>query len=148
MPAKAPAKGRYTKPALRERLKKRIQAGTKGGKAGQWSARKAQLLTQEYKKAGGGFRGGRSASQRHLKEWTDEKWRTSDRKPAQRKGGTARYLPDAAWKKLSKAERAATDRKKQKGSRKGKQFVANTSRAKTARKTAARRPAKRAARSR
>ena len=43
----------YTKPKLRERLKNNIMAGSKGGKPGQWSARKAQLLTQEYKKAGG-----------------------------------------------------------------------------------------------
>ena len=44
----------YTKPSLRERIKDRIMAGTKGGNAGQWSGRKAQLLAQEYKKAGGG----------------------------------------------------------------------------------------------
>jgi hypothetical protein len=48
--------GNYTKPALRERLFKKIKAGTRGGKAGQWSARKAQLLAKEYKAAGGGYR--------------------------------------------------------------------------------------------
>ena len=48
--------GNYTKPALRKRLFEKIKAGTKGGKAGQWSARKAQLLASEYKKAGGGYR--------------------------------------------------------------------------------------------
>jgi len=48
--------GNYTKPALRKRLFNKIKAGTKGGKAGQWSARKAQLLASEYKKAGGGYR--------------------------------------------------------------------------------------------
>ena len=48
--------GNYTKPAMRERLFKKIKAGTKGGKAGQWSARKAQLLASEYKKAGGGYK--------------------------------------------------------------------------------------------
>jgi hypothetical protein len=48
--------GNYTKPALRKRLFNRIKAGTKGGKAGQWSARKAQLLATEYKKAGGGYK--------------------------------------------------------------------------------------------
>jgi len=48
--------GNYTKPALRKRLFNRIKAGTKGGKAGQWSARKAQLLASEYKKAGGGYK--------------------------------------------------------------------------------------------
>ena len=48
--------GNYTKPALRKRLFDRVKAGTKGGKAGQWSARKAQLLASEYKKAGGGYK--------------------------------------------------------------------------------------------
>ena len=48
--------GNYTKPALRERLFKKIKAGTKGGDPGEWSARKAQLLASEYKKAGGGYK--------------------------------------------------------------------------------------------
>lgn len=48
--------GNYTKPALRKRLFERIKAGSKGGKAGQWSARKAQMLAREYKAAGGGYR--------------------------------------------------------------------------------------------
>jgi hypothetical protein len=48
--------GNYTKPALRKRLFNKIKAGTKGGRAGQWSARKAQMLAKEYKKAGGGYR--------------------------------------------------------------------------------------------
>ena len=46
--------GNYTKPAMRKRLFNKIKAGTKGGKAGQWSARKAQMLAKEYKAAGGG----------------------------------------------------------------------------------------------
>jgi|TARA_R100000315_G_C5217690_1_gene130324 hypothetical protein len=48
--------GNYTKPAMRKRLFNKIKAGTKGGKAGQWSARKAQMLAQQYKKAGGGYK--------------------------------------------------------------------------------------------
>ena len=48
--------GNYTKPALRKRLFSKIKAGTKVGKAGQWSARKAQMLALQYKKAGGGYR--------------------------------------------------------------------------------------------
>jgi len=50
------AAGNYTKPEMRKRLFNKIKAGTKGGNAGQWSARKAQLLASEYKKAGGGYR--------------------------------------------------------------------------------------------
>ena len=48
--------GNYTKPALRKRLYYRIKSGSKGGRAGQWSARKAQMLARAYKKAGGGYR--------------------------------------------------------------------------------------------
>lgn len=48
--------GNYTKPSLRKRLFNRIKAGSKGGKPGQWSARKAQFLASAYKKAGGGYK--------------------------------------------------------------------------------------------
>lgn len=47
--------GNYTKPKMRKRLFNRIKAGTKGGRAGQWSARKAQLLAMLYRKNGGGY---------------------------------------------------------------------------------------------
>ena len=47
--------GNYTKPTMRKRLFEKIKAGSRGGKPGQWSARKAQLLASEYKKAGGGY---------------------------------------------------------------------------------------------
>ena len=48
--------GNYTKPTMRTRLFEKIKAGSRGGKPGQWSARKAQLLASEYKKAGGGYK--------------------------------------------------------------------------------------------
>ncbi len=48
--------GVYTKPTLRKQIFERIKAGNKGGSPGQWSARKAQLLAVEYKKAGGGYK--------------------------------------------------------------------------------------------
>jgi hypothetical protein len=48
--------GNYTKPTLRKRLFEKVKRGTKGGKAGQWSARKAQLLAKLYKAAGGGYK--------------------------------------------------------------------------------------------
>ena len=63
--AKTPAKktksrvneaGNYTKPALRKRIFEKIKAGGKGGKPGQWSARKSQMLAKEYKDQGGGYR--------------------------------------------------------------------------------------------
>jgi hypothetical protein len=48
--------GNYTKPGMRKRLFEKIKAGSKGGNAGQWSARKAQMLAREYKAAGGGYK--------------------------------------------------------------------------------------------
>jgi len=133
-------KGKYTKPALRERLKSAIMRGSKGGKKGEWSARKAQMLTQAYNRAGGGYRGGKSAAQKSLKKWTGEKWRTSDKKPAIRKTKsgktiTKRYLPDKAWSKLTPAQKKATDKKKVAGSKKGKQVVKNTKAASKASRT-------------
>lgn len=59
--------------------------------------------------------------QESLKRWTDQKWRTSDGKPSK---GKKRYLPDAAWKALSPGEKAATNKAKAAGNKKGKQFVA------------------------
>jgi hypothetical protein len=60
-------------------------------------------------------------SQQSLKNWTKQKWRTSDGTPSK---GKKRYLPDAAWKALSPAEKAATNKAKAAGNKKGKQFVA------------------------
>jgi hypothetical protein len=53
---KVNAAGNYTKPGLRKQLFNKIKAGSKGGDPGEWSARKAQLLASEYKKAGGGYK--------------------------------------------------------------------------------------------
>ena len=60
-------------------------------------------------------------SQRSLKKWTKQKWRTKSGKRSQDTG--ERYLPEAAIKSLSSAEYAATTRAKREGTRKGKQFV-------------------------
>jgi hypothetical protein len=48
--------GNYTKPSMRKALFNRIKAGSKGGDAGQWSARKAQMLAKQYKAKGGGYK--------------------------------------------------------------------------------------------
>lgn len=127
----------YTDPALRDKLKAEVTAGEKGGKPGQWSARKAQLLAVAYKQAGGGYKAEKTEAQAHLDAWTDEKWKTADGAPAIREGETARYLPEKAWEELTPAEREATEAKKRKGSKAGKQFVANTPKAKAARKRSA-----------
>jgi hypothetical protein len=54
--SKVNAAGNYTKPGMRKNLFNKIKAGTKGGDPGEWSARKAQLLAVQYKKAGGGYK--------------------------------------------------------------------------------------------
>ena len=59
--------------------------------------------------------------QKSLKKWGDQKWRTSDGTPSE---GKKRYLPDKAWNALSASEKAATNKAKATGNKKGKQFVA------------------------
>jgi len=77
---------KYTKPALRERIKSRIMAGSKGGNPGQWSARKSQMLVQQYEKAGGGYRGGKGSEQKSLSRWTKQEWTTESGKPSRETG--------------------------------------------------------------
>ena len=126
----------YTHPELRERLKEEIKAGDRGGRPGQWSARKSQLLTREYEAQGGGYthEGQRTESQEHLRQWGEQDWRTADGgTDARTADGTRRYLPDAAWQLLDDDEVAAADGRK-KGS--DQQHVPNTDAAKEARAAA------------
>lgn len=108
-----------------------VKAGSKGGDAGEWSARKAQLAVQKYKASGGSYEGPKKADN-SLSKWSDQKWRTSDGTPS---AGKKRYLPDKAWSALSPGEKAATNKAKAAGDKAGKQFVAQPKKvaAKTAR---------------
>ena len=108
-----------TNPSKWKRIVAAVKAGTKGGRAGQWSGRKAQIATARYKKSGGGYKGAKKASN-SLSKWSKQKWRTSDGSKSE---GKKRYLPDAAWRALSPAEKRATNRAKAAGNKKGKQFV-------------------------
>ena len=114
----------YTKPELRESIKNRIMAGSKGGNSGQWSARKAQLLAQAYEKAGGNYSGAKTTKQKSLSKWTKEKWGTKSGKPSTqgKKATGERYLPKKARGALSAKEYAATSKKKREDTKKGKQF--------------------------
>ena len=87
---------KYTKPELRERIKDRVMESSKGGKPGQWSARKAQLVVQEYKEAGGGYKGGKGEKQKALSKWTAEKWQTKDEyeKRSKAKSAAKKYQDD------------------------------------------------------
>jgi hypothetical protein len=129
---------KYTDPELREEIKEDINASNKGGKEGQWSARKSQLLTQEYEKRGGGYRGEKGRSQKNLERWTEEEWQTKegDAEARQDEGETKRYLPKKAWENMSEEEKEETEKKKREGSKEGQQHVANTDEARQARKNA------------
>lgn len=128
---------KYTHPDLREKIKEEIEASDKGGEKGQWSARKSQLLTQEYEKQGGGYRGDKDQSQKDLERWTDEEWQTREGDAdARGDGETKRYLPKKAWENMSEDEKQETEEKKREGSKQGQQYVSNTDEARQARKDA------------
>jgi hypothetical protein len=136
--AKQDYEDKYTHPGLREQIKEEIKASDKGGEEGQWSARKSQLLTQEYEKRGGGYKGEKGESQRNLEKWTEEEWQTREGDAGARQDGeTRRYLPKEAWENMSEEEKEETERKKREGSKQGQQYVSNTDEAKQARKQAA-----------
>ena len=115
------ASAKKTNPALWKRVVARVKSGTKGGRKGQWSARKAQLATQIYKKSGGGYKGSKS-SKNSLSKWTKQKWdyvsKSDSKKPKKKRG---RYLPESVRKSLSSSEKSATNRAKRKASASGKQ---------------------------
>jgi hypothetical protein len=106
-------------PSLWKRIVSNVKAGTKGGDASEWSARKAQLAVAMYKKSGGGYVGKKSESN-SLSKWGKEKWTTSSGEPSE---GKRRYLPAKAWSALSASQKASTNRAKAEGNEKGQQFV-------------------------
>lgn len=108
-------------PELWGKVKDEVTAGDKGGAAGEWSARKAQLAVAEYKKRGGEYVG-KKDPHNSLHEWTDEKWGTRSGEPS---GEThERYLPQAALAALSDDDYARTTRKKRADAKRGKQYSA------------------------
>jgi hypothetical protein len=140
--AKRDYEKKYTHPELRERIKEEIKQSDKGGKEGQWSARKSQLLAREYEKRGGGYKGEKDDSQKHLEKWTEEEWQTQEGEAnaRQKDGETKRHLPKKAWESMSEEEKRETEERKREGSKKGEQHVSNTEEAKQARKEASAEP--------
>ena len=108
-----------TNQKLWEEVKAEVKEGEKGGKAGEWSARKAQLAVQEYKKRGGGYKG-RKSQDNSLTQWTKEEWGTESGKDSRQTG--ERYLPQQARERLSDEEYRATSEKKREDTRKGEQY--------------------------
>ena len=131
-PRRSATTAERTDPALWEAVKREVTAGTKGGIAGEWSARKAQLAVALYKKRGGGYVGPKSPSN-SLAKWTREDWRTRSGEPSLVTG--ERYLPARAIAALTPAEYAATSRVKRAGLLRDEQFTRQPERiaAKTAR---------------
>lgn len=115
----------YTKPELRQRILERIKAGDKGGAPGQWSARKAQMVAQEYERQGGGYTGKKSDAQKSLVRWTKQEWTTKSGKPStQGPDATGeRYLPKKQIERMSDEDYRKTSAAKRKGWKQGKQFV-------------------------
>ena len=111
-----------TDPTLWEKVKAEVTGGAKGGKAGQWSARKAQMAVQEYKKRGGGYLGEKDDAHNSLHQWTEEEWIT---KSGNRSLDTGeRYLPRHAIEELSDEEYSRTSAAKRADLNKGRQFSA------------------------
>lgn len=108
-----------TDPDLWEKVKADVTAGGKGGRKGQWSARKAQMAVAEYKKRGGGYRGARD-DDNALHQWTEEDWGTKSGRESGKTG--ERYLPKKARKALSDEEYRRTTAKKRADTKKGRQF--------------------------
>ncbi|KAJ5490636.1 hypothetical protein N7453_011461 [Penicillium expansum] len=160
-----PPKGKYSNPKLRDEIKKEVHDSDKGGKPGQWSARKvpstialisipwyhlvwililvqAQMMASEYKRRGGGYNTtkekGQTESQKHLDTWTNEEWQTKEGSGTARQDDDSRkrYLPKKAWEKLNEEEKEQTEENKIDESQGGKQYVSNTTEAKEARRWA------------
>jgi hypothetical protein len=110
-----------TDPDLWEKVKEEITEGDKGGKPGQWSARKAQMAVGEYKHEGGGYEGKKSADN-HLVQWGEEEWGTKSGKPSGETG--ERYLPRQARDHLSKEDYKRTSDKKRRDTQQGRQHSA------------------------
>jgi hypothetical protein len=110
---------RRSDPALWEQVKRGITEGNKGGAPGQWSARKAQMAVQEYKRRGGGYEGSKSPDN-NLHQWTKEDWGTGSGKRSSDSG--ERYLPRQAREHLSEEEYRRTSAKKRDDTRDGQQF--------------------------
>ncbi|MGF1535826.1 MAG: Rho termination factor N-terminal domain-containing protein [Elainellaceae cyanobacterium] len=115
---------KYTRPDLRRELKEEIKQSDKGGKPGQWSARKSQLLVQKYEEAGGGYKKDeKDEAARSLEEWTEQNWQTRDGSTARQGEMTKRYLPEAVWERLSEDEKKEANATKKDGSEDGEQYV-------------------------
>lgn len=112
---------KYTRPKLREQIKEELKQSDRGGRRGQWSARKSQLLVKEYERRGGGYRdeANREAAT-SLHEWTEQEWQTAGGDAsAEHRGRMQRYLPKEVWERLTPKQREQAQRSKREAERRG-----------------------------
>jgi hypothetical protein len=116
------AEAKRTDPQLWERVKREVTDSDKGGAPGQWSARKAQMAVQEYKRRGGGYQeAGPSQEETDLHRWTAEEWGTKSGEDSLDSG--ERYLPKRVRMLLTEDEyRRSTAKKRRDTGGKGEQF--------------------------
>jgi len=111
-------------PELWDRVKRRVKAGSKGGRRKQWSARKAQLAVREYKAEGGSYKAARKNPSNSLTQWTQQDWgyveKRDERKPRSQRG---RYLPKKVREQLTAAEKRHTDAVKRRASAERRQYA-------------------------
>ncbi|EKV31424.1 hypothetical protein C882_3797 [Caenispirillum salinarum AK4] len=112
------SKAKRTDPKLWDRVKKDITGSDKGGEPGQWSARKAQMAVQEYKRRGGGYEGRKPKT--HLDKWTEEDWGT--RSGARSRDTGERYLPKKARERMTEEQYRRTTEKKRRDMHRGRQY--------------------------
>lgn len=112
-----------TNPVLWKSVVQSVKKSNKGGKPGQWSARKAQLAVKIYKSRGGRYSSKKSKSN-SLHKWTKEKWRTKSGKSSIMGPNPTgeRYLPSKVIKQISSKEYNYSTKLKRLAIRKGKQY--------------------------
>lgn len=112
-----------TNHVLWKRIVKDIKMSNKGGKRGQWSARKAQLAVKIYKSKGGKYLS-RKSKNNSLVKWTKQRWRTKSGKNSIMgiKATGERYLPESVIKKLTKGQYSHSTKLKRRAMRLNKQY--------------------------
>ena len=109
-----------TDPLMWDRVVATVKAGTKGGAAKKWSARKAQLAVRMYKRSGGGYTSRRKPNS-SLGRWTKQDWGYVDpsdaRAPRSKRG---RYLPKSVRRRLTSKQKRETNKKKRSATNSGR----------------------------
>ena len=122
-----------TDPVRWDKIVKRLKRSSKGGRPGEWSARKAQFAVSEYKKEmksiGKKPYRGRKSRSNSLSRWTRQKWDYVDPKDKKKKRSQrGRYFPESVRRKLSKREKRLTNKRKRYSTKLKKQHSPYTNR--------------------